>query len=361
MYSLLRPLLFALDPETAHRLTVHGAAALSRVPGVPALLGALSAPSPPSLGQSLWGLTFSNPVGLAAGFDKDGVLAGVLPRLGCGFLEVGSVTPRPQPGNPRPRLFRLPEDRAVINRMGFNNAGAERLAARLGRLPRRTVPIGVNLGKNRDTPLEHAGRDYCAALRAVYRVADYAVVNVSSPNTPGLRDLQQRGQLTALLEALAGERTRLTTETGRRVPLLVKVAPDLTGAEQADVVQAALACSFDGLIATNTTTTRPDLRSPLARETGGLSGEPLRTLALQTVAALRRLSGGRLPLIGVGGVFTAADAYALIRAGASLVQVYTGLVYRGPALVGELARGLATLLERDGFTSIAQAVGSAQR
>ncbi len=361
MYTLLRPLLFQLDPETAHGLAVRGAALLGRVPGGPALLARLAAPNPPSLRQFLWGIPFANPIGLAAGFDKDGVLAGVLPSLGFGHLEVGSVTPRPQPGNARPRLFRLREDGAVINRMGFNNAGASALAERLAGLPRRPVPIGVNLGKNRDTPLEQAAQDYCAALRAVYAVADYAVINVSSPNTPGLRELQHRAQLAGLMATLADERRRLQAQTGRWVPLLVKVAPELSEVEQSAVVEAVHAAGLDGLIATNTTTSRVGLLSPLAHEAGGLSGEPLRAFSLRAVTSLHRLSGGRLPLIGVGGVFSAEDAYALIRAGANLVQVYTGLVYRGPGLVAELVRGLAALLERDGFTSITQAVGSAQR
>jgi dihydroorotate dehydrogenase len=355
---LLRPLLFALDPETAHHLTLRAAIALGRMPGAARLIGPPAPPATPALRQTLWGLSFANPVGLAAGFDKDGVLAGVLPRLGFGFLELGSVTPRPQPGNPRPRLFRLWEDEAVINRMGFNNAGAVPMAETLARLTRRPVPIGVNLGKNRDTPLERAAEDYCAALRAVYAVADYCVVNVSSPNTPGLRDLQHREQLQALMRSVAAERAQLTAAAGRRVPILVKVAPDLTEREQRDVVETALACAMDGLIATNTTTSRAGLRSARAGEAGGLSGRPLHGKSVQAVAALRRLSAGRLPLIGVGGIFSAEDAYAFIRAGASLVQIYTGLVYQGPGLVRTVTRGLEALLRRDGFRSISDAVGS---
>jgi dihydroorotate dehydrogenase len=330
---------------------------LEAVPGAARLAGPLAPPETPRLRQRLWGLCFPNPVGLAAGFDKDAMLAGLLPRLGFGLLEVGTVTPRPQPGNPRPRLFRLPEDEAVINRMGFNNGGAERLARTLAGLRRRPVPIGVNLGKNRDTPLEHAAADYRAALRAVHPVADYAVVNISSPNTPGLRDLQRRAQLAGLLEALAEERARLTAASGRRLPLLIKVAPELEEPELRAVVETALACALDGLIATNTTTARAGLRSPLAGEAGGLSGRPLHPAALRTVAALRRLSGGRLPLVGVGGIFSAEDAYAFIRAGASLVQLYTGLVYRGPGLVRCAVRGLEALLARDGFRSVEEAVG----
>lgn len=357
MYSLLRPLLFSLDPESAHHLTLAAARMLGNTPGLARTIGPFSAAANPALTQSVWGLTFPNPVGLAAGFDKDGVLAGVLPRLGFGFLEVGSVTPRPQPGNPRPRLFRLPEDRAVVNRMGFNNAGAAALAARLADLTRRPVPIGVNLGKNRDTPLDRAGEDYCAALRAVYAVADYCVVNVSSPNTPGLRDLQHRGQLRMLMESVAAERAQLTANTGRRVPMLVKVAPELGKAELADVVEAALSASMDGLIATNTTTAREGLRNLLAKEAGGLSGAPLHAAALRSIAQLCRLSAGKLPLIGVGGIFGAEDAYRFVRAGATLVQVYTGLVYQGPGLATAIAGGLEALLRRDGFRTVAEAVG----
>ncbi|HEX7928992.1 MAG TPA: quinone-dependent dihydroorotate dehydrogenase [bacterium] len=359
LYPLLRPLLFALDPETAHHWTLRGACTLGGIPGLARAIGSLSPVAMPRLQQSLFGLTFANPVGLAAGFDKDGVLAGVLPRLGFGFIELGSVTPRPQPGNPRPRLFRLRDDAAVINRMGFNNEGAAAMAGRLAQLTARPIPIGVNLGKNKDTPLERASDDYCAALRAVYDVADYAVINVSSPNTPGLRDLQHRDQLRALIAAVGAERTGLAVTAGRRLPILVKVAPELTEAEQADVVEAAFESGMDGLIATNTTVVRAGLRSPHASETGGLSGHPLHTLSVQAVARLRRLSGGKLPLIGVGGIFSAADAYDFIRAGAHLVQLYTGLVYEGPGLVRVVARGLDALLQRDGFRSIGDAVGSA--
>lgn len=368
-YALLRPLLFRLDAETAHRWMVRGVATLGALPGGPAAIGALWGGEHPALASTLWGRTFPNPIGLAAGFDKDGVLLGPLLALGFGFVEAGSVTPRPQPGNPRPRLFRLPEERALINRMGFNNAGAAALAARLAGLPRRAAPVGVNLGKNRDTPLEEAGADYCAALRAVHAGADYVVVNVSSPNTPGLRDLQHRALLERLIPAVCAERDRLGREAAlgagqgaaRRLPLLVKLAPDLDEDALRDVLEVSRAAGVDGLIATNTSTGRAGLRGPLAAEAGGLSGRPLRPAALRAVAALYRLSGGRMPLVGVGGVGTAEDAYALIRAGASLVQVYTALVYEGPGLVPRLKQGLARLLARDGYSSVSQAVGADHR
>jgi len=357
LYRCLRPLLFALDAERAHRLTCVSVAALANLPGGLAGISACARFEHPALAVDAFGLRFQNPVGLAAGFDKDGKLAQPLAALGFGFLELGTVTPRPQPGNPRPRLFRLPQDRAIVNRMGFNNAGAPALAEELGKLRRRPVPLGINLGKNRDTPLERAGDDYVAALRAVYTVADYAVVNVSSPNTPGLRGLQQGAELRALLTQVWAERERQGRETGRWVPLLVKFAPDLDAAQLEAGAQAALDAGADGFIASNTTLSREGLRSPGRREAGGLSGRPLFPLALET---LRRLSGtvrGRVPLIGVGGIASAEHAYAFVRAGASLVQLYTGLVYMGPGVVREIKRGLVHLLERDGFATIAEAVG----
>ena len=360
-YSLIRPLLFALPAETAHRAVLHSLAAAARLPGAVTLLRAAAARPEPALQVELWGRSFPNPVGIAAGLDKDGIaLAGLL-ALGCGFVEAGTVTPRPQPGNPRPRLFRLAADRAIINRMGFNNAGAEALAGRLRAL-RAAWPgalLGVNLGKNRDTPLERAAEDYVAALEPVYGLADYLVINVSSPNTPGLRGLQARAGLQVTVSAVAAARARRVQAGERRVPLLVKVAPELDEAALADVVAVALDNDCDGLIATNTTLGREGLHGPLRDEAGGLSGAPLRSPALRSVATLHRLAGARLPLVGVGGIASAEDAYAFIRAGASLVQVYTGLIYEGPGLVRRIRRGLLRLLARDGFATVAAAVGTA--
>ncbi len=357
-YRWVRPLLFRLEPERAHAL-VTGAARLA--PALLRLAPAWPRRSPASLQNlrvRLWGLEFANPVGLAAGFDKDGELVQALAPLGFGFLETGTVTPRPQPGNPRPRLFRLEADQAIINRMGFNNRGAAALAERLAARP-RPIPVGVNMGKNRDTPVERAVEDYLLVLRAVHAVADYVVVNVSSPNTPGLRSLQQRRQLTDLLGPVRAERDRLTAG-GRVLPLLVKVAPDLEPGELEEVAGVALDQHVDGLVATNTTLRREGLSSSYRQEAGGLSGKPLRSLALATVAALYRLTSGRLPIIGVGGIQGAQDAYDFIRAGATLVQVYTGLIYKGPGLVAGINRGLAARLERDGFASVQQAVGTSQ-
>ncbi|HUJ74960.1 MAG TPA: quinone-dependent dihydroorotate dehydrogenase [bacterium] len=350
---MLRPCLFALPPEWAHGLALTGLRAAARVPGVLSQPGAAH----PALAMELWELKFANPVGLAAGMDKDGVAAHAWPRLGFGFVELGTVTPHAQSGNPRPRLFRLPADRALINRMGFNNQGVERLALRLRGMA-RTSPIGINLGKNRDTPLEQAAQDYLLGLAVAYPLADYIAVNVSSPNTPGLRDLQQGPALRALLQALGNERARLRAQHGRWVPLLLKVAPDLAQEDLAQIAQTALDCGVDGLIACNTTLERDHLVSAAQDQAGGLSGMPLRPLALRAVARLYRLTGGRLPLVGVGGIFGAEDAYAFIRAGASLVQVYTGLVYQGPGLVQRINAGLVNLLERDGLGHLSQAVGA---
>jgi len=273
--------------------------------------------------------------------------------LGFGFVEVGTVTPRPQPGNPKPRLFRLEQDRAIINRMGFNSGGLDAACGRLSRRTRSGI-VAVNLGKNRDS--EDAAADYTEGIRRTARLADYLVVNISSPNTPGLRELQGRAVLRSLLEALI----KVRDETDSRVPLLVKIAPDLTSEERRDIAQVALETGIDGLIVSNTTVERPSsLVSRHAHEAGGLSGRPLFAPSTALLAEMYRLTRGRLPLIGVGGIASAADAYAKIRAGASLVQLYTALVFAGPDLVARIKSGLAELLKRDGFSSVADAVGTA--
>ncbi len=343
-YPLVRPLLRALPPETAHRIAL---AALSAGLG-----GGAREPDPPSLAQRLWGRNFPNPVGIAAGFDKDARVPDALLRLGFGFVEVGTVTPRPQPGNPKPRLFRLDADQAVINRLGFNSGGLASLVARLAARERRGI-VGVNLGKNRDST--DATADYVAGLRRVGGLADYITINISSPNTPGLRDLQMRATLDALLRTLLAVRA----ETGADVPLLLKIAPDLTALERADIAAVALAAGIDGMIVANTTVARPpDLRSAAASEAGGLSGRPLFAPSTALLADMYRLTGGHIPLIGVGGIAGAEDAYAKIRAGASLIQLYTALVFAGPSLIGDIKHGLAALLRRDGCATIADAVGA---
>ncbi len=350
LFALIRPVLRRLPAETARDLTMRALEA-----GLGRLGAGRPEPDPPILAQRLWGLDFPNPVGLAAGYDKDGHAPDALLRLGFGFVEIGTVTPRPQPGNPKPRVFRLEEDEAVINRMGFNSAGLDAVAARLSRRARSGI-VGLNLGANRGSA--DAGADYADGIRRGAGLADYLVVNVSSPNTPGLRDLQARAALESLLRRL----TQARAEVGGRAPLLLKIAPDLTAAERGDIAEVALAAGIDGLIVANTTLDRPaGLKSRRAAEAGGLSGRPLLAPSTALLAEMRRLTQGRLPLIGVGGVGSAADAYEKIRAGASLVQLYTALVFAGPGLVGRIRRGLAGLLRQDGFASVAQAVGAAVR
>ena len=350
-YPLIRPLLRALPAEGAHRLTL---AVLGC--GLGPLLAGRPEPDPPSLKQTLWGRVFPNPVGIAAGFDKDAQIPDAMLRLGFGFAETGTVTPRPQKGNAKPRIFRLYEDDAVINRLGFNNLGLDQTLARLRARPRpagnRGI-VGVNLGKNRDTADDVA--DYLDGVRRVGTLADYFVINVSSPNTPGLRDLQRRDILGDLLRRVVVARD----ESAPGTPLLVKIAPDLTEAERTDIAALAPQTGIDGIVVANTTIARPpSLRSPQAGEAGGLSGKPLFAPSTALLAEIYRLTGGAIPLVGVGGIASAADAYAKIRAGASLVQLYTALVFHGPALVGRIKRGLAELLRRDGFSSIGAAVGA---
>ncbi|HEX8559035.1 MAG TPA: quinone-dependent dihydroorotate dehydrogenase [Pyrinomonadaceae bacterium] len=353
--SLLRPLLFKLPPETAHEFALR---ALALGLGSAAARGGGAAEF---VGLERFGLTFRNPVGVAAGFDKNGVVAPRLAALGFGFVEVGTVTRLAQPGNPRPRLFRLPADRALVNRQGFNNEGAEALARRLAR-SRPGCVLGVNIGKSRVVPVEEAAEDYLASFETVRAHADYVTVNVSSPNTPGLRELQRADLLGSLLGALQRRNRELAGREGRRpLPLLVKVAPDLGAGELEAVVEAALGAQVAGVIATNTTTARAGLRTDARRVAacgdGGLSGAPLRERSTRVVAALRRLTRGSLEVVGVGGVFTAEDAWEKICAGASLVQLYTGFVYEGLGVARRINRGLAARLEREGFRTLDEAVG----
>jgi dihydroorotate dehydrogenase len=341
LYSLLRPWVFKLDAETAHRATI---AALKLRSGT----GFTPEPNwTPTLETTVAGLRFPNPVGLAAGFDKDAEVFGPMLNLGFGFVEVGTLTPRPQGGNAKPRLFRLEEDRAVINRMGFNNAGQAAALDRLGGRYGQGI-VGVNVGANKDSADRIA--DYVEGVRAMAPVADYLTINISSPNTPGLRQLQDGDALGELLAAVQG--------AGAKVPIFLKVAPDLDGGDPERIVRAAIDHRIDALIVANTTVSRPPLKSRFASETGGLSGAPLKPLALETIRQFRRTSGGELPLIGVGGIATTDDAWERIRAGASLVQLYTALVYEGPGIVRRIARGLAERLKREGFANIAEAVGT---
>lgn len=339
LYPLIRPFVHALDAETAHRLTI---AALKPLP-------ALGQPeTDPVLATEVAGLRFPNPVGLAAGFDKDAEVPAQMLGFGFGFVEVGTLTPLPQAGNPRPRLFRLAEDRAVINRMGFNNGGQAEALTRLRRLKSRAGPVGINIGANKDSIDRIA--DYAAGARVMAGLADYLTVNISSPNTPGLRALQSAEALKELLDGVSGALTAPR-------PVFLKVAPDLERDEIDAIARAAIDGGVAALIVANTTVSRPALRSRHAGETGGLSGAPLAPLALARLRDFRAATGGTLPLIAAGGIGDADEAYARIRAGASLVQLYSALVYEGPGLARRIARGLAERLRRDGFGSVAAAVG----
>jgi dihydroorotate dehydrogenase len=329
LYSLARPLLFALDPETAHRLTLQLAQALK-----------FAFPRVPAHPVRVMNLDFPNPVGLAAGLDKNGEHVDALSALGFGFLEIGTVTPRPQPGNPKPRLFRLPRADALINRLGFNNDGVEALLANLSRASYRGV-LGVNIGRNFDTPNERAADDYALCLERVYGVASYVALNVSSPNTPGLRALQDERNLDGLLARLAALRERLAGSYGKRVPLALKVAPDLEPAQIREIAAAVRRHGMDAVIATNTTLARDGVAGLRhAEEAGGLSGAPIRKRATGVLAAFAAELKGEVPLIGAGGILSGADAAEKIAAGAALVQLYTGLVYRGPGLVAECVSAL---------------------
>jgi dihydroorotate dehydrogenase len=344
LHDLAASALRTLDPEDAHRLTIR-ALALGLGP---------RAPRPdPILATTVAGLSLQSAVGLAAGFDKNAEVFGPMLAAGFGFVECGTVTPLPQAGNPRPRLFRLTEDRAVINRMGFNNEGLDAFAARLSR-PGRPGPVGANIGANKDSA-DRMG-DYVTGLKRLWGLADWFTLNISSPNTPGLRALQTRAALEELLGRAAEARD--TLPAAGAVPLFLKVALDLDDAEIEAVVETVLAFGISGIIVANTTISRPDLRSPQAGETGGLSGAPLRDLAQSVLGRFSAASAGRLPLIGAGGIASGADAYARIRAGASAVQLYSALVYEGPGLAVRIGRELASRLRADGFRTLSEAVGA---
>jgi dihydroorotate dehydrogenase len=329
MYTLIRPLLFTLDAESAHHLTLESLQLAART----GLAGAC-APRTNAAPRTVMGITFPNPVGLAAGLDKNGDYIDALAALGFGFLEIGTITPRPQPGNPRPRMFRLPAARAIINRMGFNNHGVDALVANVQRA-RFPGVLGINIGKNFDTPIERAADDYLICLRKVYAHASYVTVNISSPNTRNLRQLQQTDELGQLLAALGREREILADKHGRQVPLALKIAPDLDSSQISAIAGLLVTHRIDAVIATNTTTARDGVAQlPHGAETGGLSGAPLTAQAQSVTAQLAAALKGAVPIIGVGGIMNGEDAAARIGAGASLVQIYSGLVYAGPALIG---------------------------
>lgn len=344
LFDLARPALFSLDPERAHRLTVR---ALAHSP-------LRTAPAPGPLTIEVAGIAFPNPVGMAAGFDKDAEVPDELLGLGFGFAEVGSITPLPQAGNRKPRLFRLVEDRAVINRMGFNNGGAEVARQRLAVRRDRGGVVGINIGANKDSADRIA--DYATMTRIMAPLASYLAVNISSPNTPGLRALQDEAALTGLLDAVLAARAEVAAQA--LPPVFLKVAPDLEPADIDAIARIAIDKRLGALIISNTTISRPTLRSRHREETGGLSGAPLRDLAQQRLRDFRHATGGAVPLVGVGGIASAADAWARIRAGASLVQLYSAMVYEGPGLPRRITHGLAQLMKREGFSSIAEAVGT---
>ena len=345
MYKrILLPLLFRFDAETIHHSVTTLLKFALALPGVSALCRKLYLVEDKRLERTLFGLTFPNPIGMAAGFDKNAELVSELADMGFGFVEIGTVTPRPQPGNPRPRLFRLKTDAGLINRMGFNNKGAGPATGRLREFAKnrngRRVIVGGNIGKNKDTPNENALDDYLLSFRELFDAVDYFVVNVSSPNTPGLRDLQEREPLTRLLTALQTE----NRQHARPKPILLKIAPDLTNGQLDDIIAIVSDTGIAGVIATNTTINRADLTTPATEVTnmgaGGVSGRPLQNRATEVIRYLHQQSGGAFPIIGVGGIFTAADAREKLAAGASLVQVYTSFIYEGPALAKRICKGL---------------------
>jgi len=340
LYSLARPLLFSLDAETAHHLTLSS---LNRAAALGFIKFITARPAPDS--RSVMGLTFPNPVGLAAGLDKDGSCIDALAALGFGFIEIGTVTPRPQPGNPKPRMFRLPQAHAIINRMGFNNEGVDAFVKNVQSsrfYQEKQGILGLNIGKNADTPIENAVEDYLLCLHKVYPYASYVTVNISSPNTKNLRQLQGASELDALLAHLKEAQQRLADRHRRYVPIALKIAPDLDDEQIKIVADALLRHGMDAVIATNTTVSRESVQGlPHAQEAGGLSGAPVYSLSNKVIHALKAQLGETIPIIGVGGILSAADAQAKIEAGASLVQLYTGLIYRGPALIRECAEALA--------------------
>lgn len=346
-FFLLRPLLFSLPEETAHRLVIW---ALKNRLAPPVEL-----PSLPSLRQTLWGLTFDHPLGLAAGFDKNAEAFSALFQQGFSFIEAGTVTPLAQPGNPKPRLFRLEEDEAIINRLGFNSKGVDYFAQQIKK-PRHGI-IGMNIGKNKTT--ENAADDYVALIQKLYELGDYITINVSSPNTPGLRALQGKNALKNLLRQIIAACNGQAARTGKKLPLLVKIAPDLSENELEDIAETALEMNVSGLIISNTTLgAREHLKSPKSSETGGLSGKPLFELSTSVLAAMYRLTKGKMPLIGTGGISSGQDAYRKIRAGASLLQIYSALIYHGFEIIPRILQELDGLLRRDGLTKLSDATGA---
>ena len=358
LFQLIRPLLFKQDPEKIHGQTLWTMRHVFKCFGVSQVLQHVYGFEHPALQMELWGKTFPNPIGMAAGFDKNGIVFNPLFSLGFGYVEIGTVTPLPQKGNPVPRLFRLEEDQALINSLGFNNQGAQALLKNVRRSPPQGI-LGINIGKNKETPIKEAYVDYETTLRRVYEQADYIVINVSSPNTEKLRALQEQESLSILMSKLLQIRKEFVHQGKLRKPILLKIAPDLTEEIFHEIVTVMEEFELDGIIATNTTKKRDNIKNArAAKEVGGLSGVPLQKLSTRVIRQLYQHFEKSLPIIGVGGVFTGRDAYEKIRAGASLVQVYTGMVYRGPATAKFIKQELLRLLDQDGFSSVSQAVGA---
>jgi dihydroorotate dehydrogenase len=360
--KIVKPILFRMDPEKAHHLTINGLHAASNVPGAKQLLKSLyGVERSPLLAQTLWNIPFENPIGLAAGLDKNAQAVEAFSQIGFGFMEVGTITPKPQPGNEGPRMFRLPSDQALINRMGFNNIGIQAMAQNLRKIKKRDIPLVINMGKNKITPNEHAEDDYLACMQELYPLGDIFVVNISSPNTPNLRNLQHGDDLKRLLHAVKGEIDLQNEKHGHPgKPVLVKISPDLTDDELQHTVHSIMEIGMSGIIATNTTTVKDGLKDPNKEKPGPLSGKPLGRRSTEVIRRVYQLTDGKLPIIGVGGIFSAHDAYEKIRAGASLVEVYSALIYEGPELLSRMNEELKTLLRKDGYTHISQAIGADQ-
>jgi len=361
--KILKPYLFKMDAEKAHHFTIGGLKIGDKVPGALAIMrGLYGVQETADLAVDLFGIHFPNPIGLAAGLDKNGAAIEGFSSIGFGFMEVGTVTPKGQAGNDQPRLFRLPVDEALINRMGFNNEGAAAMKERFASLKSRRIPVAVNIGKNKVTPNEHAADDYQSLIRDLYSEADFFVVNISSPNTPDLRNLQHGNELKELLQAVTEERDRQAAKsTGQPKSVLVKIAPDVNDDELEYMIATIAESGVAGIIATNTTLSREGLQHANKKEAGGLSGKPLRDRSTEIIHRIYSQTDGKLPIIGSGGIFTSQDAYDKIRAGASLVEIYTALIYNGPGINRELHQGLRELLRRDGYAHISEAVGADHR
>lgn len=361
LYRILRPLLFWLPAETSHNLTFTTLRRIYRLPGAGAITRALFTRKLPALPVTVMGLHLPNPLGLAAGLDKNGEYIRPLADFGFGFIEIGTITPRPQPGNPAPRLFRLTNDAALINRLGFNNVGVYRMITNLAESGKTSL-IGINIGKNHDTPLGRAVDDYLSVLQAVYLHADYVTVNISSPNTTGLRDLQNEENLNHLLRALKADQATLAAKHGRYVPIALKIAPDLDDDQVRTIARLVLEHKFDAVVATNTTIARPGLmHEPLAAQMGGLSGRPLKRISTEIIRKLYTHLQGKVPIIGAGGIENADDAWEKLVAGADLIQLYTALIYEGPYIVKEIVRGLAKHVSESGCETLHQALIQARK